>query len=138
VLLLKDDGYVFKDSVRKLPQIVLPLRDTFELNIRIDLSQAARRLKLLRASLLDKVAEHQLDLEAVLGVCECAIRLEVQLHSEVAHVVELYLLFLVADHERPRVEAELRLVELCREDVVMILLLTLAFGANGSLAATLL
>ena len=42
-----------------------------------------------------------------------------------AHVVKFDLFFLISDHEGPCIKAELVLIELGREDVVMVLLLAI-------------
>ena len=125
VLLFKNDWNVFEDSIGQLPQVIFALGNAFKLDIGVDLAQARRRLELFRAALIDKVTEHQLDFEAVLSICEGSIGLKVKLNAEVPHVVELYFLFLVSNHETTRIKAELVLVEPRWEDVVMILLLPL-------------
>ena len=125
VLLFKNDWNVFEDSIGQLPQVIFALGNAFKLDIGVDLAQARRRLELFRTALIDKVTEHQLDFEAVLSICKGSIGLKVKLNAEVPHVVEFYFLFLVANHETPRIKAELVLVEPRWEDVVVILLLPL-------------
>ena len=112
VLLLEHDGHVLEDAVCQLPQVVLALRDTLELHVGVNIAKAVGGLEFLGASLLHQVAEHQIHLELVLRIGEGAVGLKVKFHSKVAKVIELNLLFLVADHEAAGVEAELFVVEL--------------------------
>ena len=79
--------------------------------------------------MLDKVTEHQLYLETVFSkVREGPIFLELQLDTEVAHVVKFYFFLLVSNHEGPGAETELIFNYFGRENVVMVLNLPLLLG----------
>ena len=100
-------------------------------------------MKLLGASLLDQVTEHELNFKAIFRVCQCAIGEEIKFDPEVSHVVQLDFLLLVPDHETPCIEAELLKLEPGRKYIVMVLelararLQTAIIVAVGTLLALL-